>query len=83
MSEALLEMAGEAPGADEHEVVELRHRALDRAAFVSGVVPAVRFVSRSSPGFFSMLDVMSSSCPIAAASVSTPWRRMHGRSAAS
>lgn len=56
--------AGQIPGdhtlilAAEHEVLELRHRALDRAAFVSGVVPAVRFIRRCSPGFFSMLDVM-------------------------
>jgi 4-hydroxy-tetrahydrodipicolinate reductase len=44
--------------ASDHEVVEIRHRALDRAAFVSGVVPAVRFVRTSGPGLFSMLDVM-------------------------
>lgn len=44
--------------ASDHEVVELRHRALDRAAFVSGVVPAVRFVRASSPGLYSMLDVL-------------------------
>ena len=56
--------AGQIPGehtlvlAGEHEVLELRHRALGRAAFTSGVVPAVRFVRRSPPGFYSMLDVM-------------------------
>jgi 4-hydroxy-tetrahydrodipicolinate reductase len=44
--------------ASDHEVVEIRHRALDRAAFVSGVVPAVRFVRNCRPGLFSMLDVM-------------------------
>jgi 4-hydroxy-tetrahydrodipicolinate reductase len=42
----------------EHEVIEIRHRALDRAAFVSGVVPAVRFVQRQPAGWYSMLDVM-------------------------
>lgn len=57
--------AGQIPGehtlvlAGEHEVLELRHRALDRAAFVTGVVPAVHFVRRASPGLYSMLDVMS------------------------
>ena len=57
--------AGQIPGehtlvfAGEHEVLEFRHRALDRAAFVSGVVPAVRFVERRAPGLYSMLDVMS------------------------
>ncbi len=56
--------AGQIPGdhtlvfAGEHEVLEVHHRALDRAAFVSGVVPAVRWVRHSPPGFFSMLDVM-------------------------
>ena len=55
---------GQIPGehtlvfAGEHEVLEFRHRALDRAAFVSGVVPAVEFVNRCSPGLYSMLDVM-------------------------
>jgi len=44
--------------ASDHEVVEIRHRALDRAAFVSGIVPAVRFVRTCGPGLFSMLDVM-------------------------
>ncbi len=42
----------------EHEVIEIRHRALDRAAFVSGVAPAVRFAARAPAGFYSMLDVM-------------------------
>ena len=41
-----------------HEVIEIRHRALDRAAFVTGVVPAVRFAERARPGFYSLLDVM-------------------------
>ncbi len=56
--------AGQIPGehtllfAGAHEVVEVRHRALDRGAFVSGVVPAVHFVRRASPGLYSMLDVM-------------------------
>jgi len=44
--------------ASDHELVEIRHRALDRAAFVSGVVPAVRFVRDRAPGMYSMLDVM-------------------------
>lgn len=43
---------------NDHEVVEIRHRALDRAAFVSGVAPAVRFVRHRAPGLYSMLDVM-------------------------
>jgi 4-hydroxy-tetrahydrodipicolinate reductase len=42
----------------EHEVIELRHRALDRGAFVTGVVPAVRFVLRQPAGWYSMLDVI-------------------------
>ncbi len=40
------------------EVVEIRHRALSRAAFVSGVPKAVRFVQDHPPGLYSMLDVM-------------------------
>jgi len=44
--------------ASDHEVVEIRHRALDRTAFVSGVLPAVRFVRSSPPGLYSMLDVL-------------------------
>jgi 4-hydroxy-tetrahydrodipicolinate reductase len=55
------EIAGEHQlvfGSD-HEVVEIRHRALDRAAFVTGVVPAVRFVRRAPAGFYNMLDVMN------------------------
>jgi 4-hydroxy-tetrahydrodipicolinate reductase len=56
--------AGGIPGehtlllASADEVLEIRHRALGRAAFVSGVVPAVRFVQRHPPGLYSMLDVM-------------------------
>lgn len=49
----------------DHELVEIRHRALDRAAFASGVVPAVRFVRRSAPGLYSMLDVMRDATPSA------------------
>ena len=44
--------------ASDHEVIEVRHRALDRAAFVTGVVPAVRFVQRRPAGWYSMLDVI-------------------------
>lgn len=40
------------------EVVEIRHRALSRVAFVSGVPPAVRFLQRRAAGLYSMLDVM-------------------------
>ncbi|HZL84152.1 MAG TPA: 4-hydroxy-tetrahydrodipicolinate reductase [Candidatus Krumholzibacteria bacterium] len=40
------------------EVVEIRHRALSRAAFVSGVPKAVRFVQDHPPGLYSMLDVI-------------------------
>jgi 4-hydroxy-tetrahydrodipicolinate reductase len=47
----------------EHEIVEVRHRALDRAAFVTGVVPAVRFVARQPPGWYTMLDVMRDAVP--------------------
>lgn len=42
----------------DHEQIEVRHRAFDRGAFVTGVAPAVRFVRRAGPGFYSMLDVM-------------------------
>jgi 4-hydroxy-tetrahydrodipicolinate reductase len=42
----------------DHEVIEIRHRALDRGAFVTGVVPAVRFVGARGPGLYSMLDVI-------------------------
>jgi 4-hydroxy-tetrahydrodipicolinate reductase len=42
----------------DHEVIELRHRALDRAAFVTGVAPAVRFVQTRPPGWYSMQDVI-------------------------
>ncbi|HZM17486.1 MAG TPA: 4-hydroxy-tetrahydrodipicolinate reductase [Candidatus Krumholzibacteria bacterium] len=56
--------AGGLPGehtlllASADEVVEIRHRALSRAAFVSGVPPAVRFVQHHPPGLYSLLDVM-------------------------
>ncbi|UCE02158.1 MAG: 4-hydroxy-tetrahydrodipicolinate reductase [Candidatus Latescibacterota bacterium] len=57
--------AGQIPGehtlllAGASEVVEIRHRALDRSAFVSGVAPAVHFVRNHGPGLYSMLDVMA------------------------
>lgn len=44
--------------AGDHECLEIRHRAFDRSAFVTGVVPAVRFVRRARPGLYTMLDVM-------------------------
>jgi 4-hydroxy-tetrahydrodipicolinate reductase len=44
--------------ASDSEVIEIRHRALDRAAFVSGVPPAVRFVQQRPPGLFEMTDVI-------------------------
>lgn len=44
--------------AGDHEVVEIRHRALDRSAFVTGVLPAVRFARRAPAGLYSMQDVM-------------------------
>ena len=56
--------AGGLPGehtlflASADEVVEIRHRALSRAAFVSGVPAAVRFVQQHGAGLYSMLDVM-------------------------
>jgi len=55
---------GQVPGehslflASDNEVIEIRHRALDRAAFVSGVSPAVRFVQQQAKGLFSMTDVI-------------------------
>lgn len=61
--------SGQIPGdhtlilASDHEVVEIHHRALDRAAFVSGVPPAVHFVQRQPPGLYSMLDVMRNEAP--------------------
>lgn len=42
----------------DHEVIEIRHRALDRGAFVTGVIPAVRFVRARGPGLYTMLDVI-------------------------
>ena len=55
---------GQIPGehslflASDSEVIEIRHRALDRAAFVSGVSPAVQFVQQQTTGLFSMTDVI-------------------------
>lgn len=44
--------------ASSSELIEIRHRALDRAAFVSGVAPAVRFVQQRTSGLFDMTDVI-------------------------
>jgi len=44
--------------ASDHEMLEVRHRALDRQAFVTGVAPAVRFVLVRPAGLYSLLDVM-------------------------
>jgi 4-hydroxy-tetrahydrodipicolinate reductase len=49
--------------ASDSEVIEIRHRALDRAAFVSGVPPAVRFVQQRTSGLFDMTDVIGNEHP--------------------
>jgi 4-hydroxy-tetrahydrodipicolinate reductase len=63
---------GQVPGdhslflASDSEVIEIRHRALDRTAFVSGVPPAVRFVQQQSKGLFNMMDVIVNDDPVSA-----------------
>lgn len=44
-------------GADE-ELIELRHRALDRAVFARGALRAAAWVTNREPGFYSMDDVL-------------------------
>ena len=41
-----------------NEVIELSHRAYDRAVFAHGVIRATRFISGKSPGIYSMDDVL-------------------------
>jgi len=41
------------------ERLELIHRATSRNAFASGVVKAIRFITRQKPGFYSMSDLIS------------------------
>jgi len=44
--------------ASDEEIVELRHRALDRNAFARGALRAARWVVEQSPGLYSMSDVL-------------------------
>ncbi len=44
-------------GADE-ELIELRHRALDRAVFARGALRAATWLAQRQPGFYSMNDVL-------------------------
>jgi 4-hydroxy-tetrahydrodipicolinate reductase len=41
-----------------HEVIELSHRAYDRAVFAHGVIRAVRWIPGKKPGIYSMKDVL-------------------------
>ncbi len=43
---------------DQEETLILTHRAHSRNAFLRGVLPAVRFVAASQPGYFSLEDVL-------------------------
>lgn len=45
--------------ADDEEVLELRHTALSRRAFLRGVVPAVRFAATAAPGLYGMAEVLA------------------------
>ena len=45
--------------ADDEEVLELRHTALSRRAFLRGIVPSVRFAATSPPGLYGMADVLA------------------------
>lgn len=44
--------------ASDEEIIELRHRALDRSAFARGALRASRWVVGQSPGLYSMNDVL-------------------------
>lgn len=44
--------------AADEEIVELRHRALDRAVFARGALRAANWVARREAGFYSMNDVL-------------------------
>ncbi len=43
---------------DQEETIELTHRAHSRAAFLRGILPAVRFVSGREPGAYDLGDVL-------------------------
>lgn len=43
---------------DQEETIELTHRAHSRAAFLRGVLPAVRFVADRRPGLYDLGDVL-------------------------
>lgn len=43
---------------DQEETIELTHRAHSRAAFLRGVLPAVRFVADREPGLYDLGDVL-------------------------
>lgn len=43
---------------DTEETLQLTHRAHSRNAFLRGILPSVRFVSRGNPGFFGLTDVL-------------------------
>lgn len=45
---------------DQEETLVLTHRAQSRAAFLRGILPAVRFVARQERGLFSLGDVLKS-----------------------
>ncbi len=44
---------------DDEEVLEIRHTALSRRAFLRGVVPAIRFAAAAAPGLYGMEDVLA------------------------
>jgi len=44
--------------ASDEEVIELRHRAIDRSAFARGALRAARWVVEQSPGLYAMNDVL-------------------------
>ena len=44
--------------AADEEIVEIRHRALDRAVFAQGALRAARWVSNQPAGFYGMRDVL-------------------------
>jgi 4-hydroxy-tetrahydrodipicolinate reductase len=45
--------------ADQEETLELTHRAHSRRAFLRGILPAVRFVSRAGAGYYGLQDVLT------------------------
>ncbi len=44
--------------AADEEIVELRHRALDRAVFARGALRAAKWIAQNPAGFYSMNDVL-------------------------